>query len=373
MGAAFCFMASSMFGNPIIAGYAASLGANGTLMGVVAALLSIVALFCRPVAGNLADKSHKRRLVLIGAVLFVAANLIYAWAPNIGVLMLGRVINGIGFACVSVCLAAWLSMLLPISRMGAGMGLYGMVNALAQAVGPALGIQCAQSIGYRTAFVIAAILAACMVIMVMLIKDAGKPVRKKSTAGGFNNLFEVKVIPIAFIFMLFAIPYFANQSFLVDYASQRHLAVTVSLFFPVYAVAILILRLLMRNWFDTKSFPFFLIIGTIGTVVMISCLTFMRNDWIMFLGAIATAFGYGMMSSVTQSQAVLVAGKSRAGMANTTYYAGIDLGMSIGPLLGGFLFGAIPLQYFYAVMLLVLPVIWLIFVIFRRTIDVKKH
>ena len=37
--------------------------------------------------------------------------------------------------------------LLPISRMGAGMGLYGTMNALAQAVGPDLGIRASRAIG----------------------------------------------------------------------------------------------------------------------------------------------------------------------------------------------------------------------------------
>lgn len=56
-------------------------------------------------------------------------------------LIMARVINGVGFACCSVCLATWMSLLLPIRHMGAGMGLYGTMNALAMAVGPALGIR----------------------------------------------------------------------------------------------------------------------------------------------------------------------------------------------------------------------------------------
>ena len=38
-------------------------------------------------------------------------------------------------------------------------------------------------------------------------------------------------------------------------------------------------------------------------------------------------------------RAGVIAGKARSGMANTTYYAGIDLGMFLGPLIGGFLYG----------------------------------
>lgn len=396
MTATFFFMASNMIGQPIIAGYAGSLGAGGVVMGLIAALMSITSLFCRPIAGNLADKTNKRRLAVIGALLYVTADIGYAIAPNEAVLMIARVINGVGFACASVCLATWLSMLLPLSRMGAGMSLYGMMNALAQAVGPAVGIKCSTVIGYRFTYIIAAVLAAGMVTSVLLVRDPGRPLRHKlepadssqqsastparlapvgsSRVRGLNRFFEIKVIPIAVIFMMFGIPYFATQSFLVEYCSDRHLtALSVSLFFPLYAIAILLLRILMRNWFDTKSFLFFLIMSTAGNVVMLLALTVMTNDFAMLVAAIGMAFGYGIMSSVTQSQAVLVAGKERSGMANTTYYAGIDLGMSIGPLLGGVLYAAAPINLFFIFLLITMPVAWMIFGFFHRQINIKKH
>lgn len=47
MLATFCFMSSNMLANPIVAGYAESLGASGMLMGVVAGSMSFTSLFCR--------------------------------------------------------------------------------------------------------------------------------------------------------------------------------------------------------------------------------------------------------------------------------------------------------------------------------------
>ena len=73
MLATFCFMSSNMLANPIVAGYAESLGASGMLMGVVAGSMSFISLFCRPIAGNLSDKTSKRTLVAVGTVLYFAA------------------------------------------------------------------------------------------------------------------------------------------------------------------------------------------------------------------------------------------------------------------------------------------------------------
>ena len=381
MAATFFYMTSSMMGTPIIAGFSQSLGASGALMGFLAGALSLSALICRPIAGNLSDRTSKRKLAVIGALIFLASNLGYYLVPNTAWLLAARILNGVGFACISVCLSTWLSMLLPISRMGAGMGLYGTMNALAQAVGPDLGIRASKAIGYRNTFLIAVGLTCCIVICVLLIKDGGKPPRARlgRQQGGerhhirLDSLFEPRVIPIALIFMLFAIPYFANQSFIVDYANARHAHVIVSLFFPCYAITLLISRIVLRNWFDTKSFLFFMVTGTICQIVMLASLTVMRNNWFVMLAGLATVGAYGMMSSVTQARAVLIAGKARSGMANTTYYAGIDLGMFLGPLIGGFLYGGLPIIWFYPALLLTMPVAWIVYAFAHRTIQSSER
>ena len=381
MAATFFYMTSSMMGTPIIAGFSQSLGASGALMGFLAGALSLSALICRPIAGNLSDRTSKRKLAVIGALIFLASNLGYYFVPNTAWLLAARILNGVGFACISVCLSTWLSMLLPISRMGAGMGLYGTMNALAQAVGPDLGIRASKAIGYRNTFLIAVGLTCCIVICVLLIKDGGKPPRARlgRQQGGerhhirLDSLFEPRVIPIALIFMLFAIPYFANQSFIVDYANARHAHVIVSLFFPCYAITLLISRIVLRNWFDTKSFLFFMVTGTICQIVMLASLTVMRNNWFVMLAGLATVGAYGMMRSVTQARAVLIAGKARSGMANTTYYAGIDLGMFLGPLIGGFLYGGLPIIWFYPALLLTMPVAWIVYAFAHRTIQSSER
>ena len=40
---------------------------------------------------------------------------------------------------------------------------------------------------------------------------------------------------------------------------------------------------MLRNWFDTKSFLFFMVTGTICQIVMLASLTVMRNNWFVML------------------------------------------------------------------------------------------
>lgn len=371
MLATFCFMSSNMLANPIVAGYAESLGASGMLMGVVAGSMSFISLFCRPIAGNLSDRTSKRTLVAAGTVLYFAAGLLYYFAGSPIMLIMARVINGVGFACCSVCLATWMSLLLPIRHMGAGMGLYGTMNALAMAVGPAFGIRAQKYIGYRLTFLSSLVLAAIMLIATLMVKNGGQPVRKKQTSisatkkhrFSIRSILEPRVVPLSLTFMMFAIAYFANQSFIVSYVQSRHLPVSSDLFFMFYAVALLVLRLGLRDLFDSKGFRFWLTVCSLGMLSMLACMTFLFNDWMLLLAAIFTAVGYGLMSSVTQAQAVVIAGRERSGIANSTYYAGIDLGMSVGPFVGGLVYGHLPAVWFYPVFMLAMPVAWLIYLL----------
>ena len=117
----------------------------------------------------------------------------------------------------------------------------------------------------------------------------------------------------------------------------------------------------MRDLFDSKGFRSWLTLCSLGMLAMLACMTFLFNDWMLLLAAFFTAVGYGLMSSVTQAQAVVIAGRERSGIANSTYYAGIDLGMSVGPFVGGLVYGRLPVVWFYPVFMLTVPVAWLIY------------
>lgn len=170
------------------------------------------------------------------------------------------------------------------------------------------------------------------------------------------------------VFMMFAIPYFANQSFIVDYIAARHLAVSSDLFFVFYAAALLTMRITMKDLFDSKGFKFWLTICSIAMLAMLTFLAFMTNDWYLFGAGVAMAASYGLMSSVTQAQAVVIAGRERSGLANSTYYMGLDLGMALGPILAGIFYGHMPISWFYPAFMLTMPLAWIIYLMFARII-----
>lgn len=355
----FFYLASPMLVTPLITGYSENLGAAATLMGIIGGLMNICALVCRPVVGNLADKISKYKLSFIGAGLMAVSCVGYIIAWNPTVIIVSRIVNGIGYSCCSVCMSTWMSNMLPKGKIGSGMGLYGTMNALAMAIAPAIGVSIYERVGYKTAFLAAAVFIVLTILSIQFVHDKGESIlpEQAENVSTYSKLqiVDVNVIPVAIIIMLFAIPYCATQSFLVSYVAKRQLNVTVSLFFPLYATIILVLRLSLKNLFDKKPFSFFLLLSSASAFISIALLTLMTNDITLFLAAAFMAGGYGIMYSVCQSKAMLLAGKGRRGLANSTFYIGLDLGMALGPIVGGVLYGHIDISYFYPVLAVTVP------------------
>ena len=68
LAATFFYMSSPMLVTPLITGFTESIGGSAAVMGFVGGLMNLCSLFCRPFAGNLADRLSKYIVSLIGAV-----------------------------------------------------------------------------------------------------------------------------------------------------------------------------------------------------------------------------------------------------------------------------------------------------------------
>lgn len=354
LGATFCYLASAMLANPLIAGFAGTLGAAAALMGVLTALMNACSLVVRPIAGNLSDRLPKRALAGAGAALMLATGLGQALAPNTVVLAAMRLANGAGYSLCSVCMATWFAKTLPPARVGQGVGIFGLMNALGMAVGPALGIAVSDTLGYRPALALSAAFAGLSFVGILLVRDAGVPRAEKDERPRLR-LLDVRAVPAALVVALFTIPYMATQSFLVSYAEACGLEVPTGLFFTVYAVALMALRVLLSRAFDRVGFVSFVVASGVSAAGSLALLALMDGPVGLLLAAPLMAGGYGVMCSVCQSTAVRAVGPEHVGLANSTYYMGFDIGMTLGPVIGGALFGSVDLAWFFPALALTVP------------------
>lgn len=369
MAASFFFMFSTMFVNPLINGYAKELGASSAFAGIIVGIMSLAAMFLRPVAGNLTDKFSKYRLSFVGGVLIFIGVMGYVLTPSSGWLLLFRLINGTGYVLCTVCMTTWLAFLVPRQHVGEAMGFYGLMNALAMALAPAVSINIYQKIGYRTSLVASAVSALLMIVAIQFVGDHALPKKRVLTQKKSFKIIQFNVLPVAILTTLFAIPYFVTQADIVTYVEQKHLTVAVGSYFLIYAVVLLIIRVGLKRYFDTVRFGVWFWLSLVSSAAYIILLAVMNNDWQMALAAALMASGYGIIYSVLQSTALLLAPIEEQGLASATFYLGLDIAMAFGPMISGVIDSALPIEWFYPVELVLVPLILVVYFIWRKRLN----
>ena len=374
MTGGFFYMMCPMMTTPLVAGYAQSLGSQGIAMGLIAGAMNMCSLVMRPFAGNMADIFSKYRLAFAGGIIMCIACLGYMHG-SVQALLVSRIIHGIGFSLCSVAMATWFSGMLPKEKMGSGIGLYGTMNALSMAIAPVIGIQIQQHFGYRASFAAAVTVTVILMIIIQFVGDRGEtevPVEERMERMKKVSVVDKNAAPVVPVIMMFAIPYFAIQTFIVSYIGERGLDADASLFFPVYSAVLLVMRIGMGPLFDRKPFGFFMWFCSACSFTGIMSLTFMKGNGLLLLAAVAMAGGYGVMCSVAQSTAIILAGPEKRGLANSTYYIGLDMGMVGGPVIGGLLYDHVKPEMFYPVFLFTIVIAMAVYFISLRNVNREK-
>lgn len=399
MAASFFFMFSIMMVTPLINGFAQSLGTTALFAGVITGSMSIISLFLRPVAGNLSDHFSKYRLSCIGGALIALGVFGCAWAPEGNLLLAFRILNGCGFVLATVCMTTWLGLLVPREHVGEAMGFYGLMNALAMAVAPACSMNLVTYIGYRPCLALAGMSAVAMLISIQFVSDHAHPVNvvtaqasqpaatptasqpaqtsqpaRTRLRDALSTLRHIRILqknafPISLLMLLFSIPYFATQADILLYVQEGHLNVPVGYFFVVYAIVLLIIRMTLKRYFDTVPYGKWFWKCLLASALFLIGMAFMINTLMMIVCAALLSVGYGVIYSINQSTAMMLAPTSEQGLASSTFYLGLDIGMSTAPILGGYLYTAVDRFWFYPSILFIVPLCIVVYMCYKDRLN----
>jgi DHA2 family multidrug resistance protein len=92
-----------------------------------------------PMSGFLGDRFGTKRIYLLGLILFVIGSLCCGFAPSLALLIVARMLQGIGGGLAQPLGPAMLYRAFPASEIGAALGIFGIALVVAPALGPILG------------------------------------------------------------------------------------------------------------------------------------------------------------------------------------------------------------------------------------------
>ncbi|GAA3774683.1 MDR family MFS transporter [Plantactinospora mayteni] len=105
-----------------------------------------------PIYGRISDRVSLRRLFSLGLLSYAAGSLVCALAPDLLVLVLGRIVMGAGAAAIPVLSIIAVTRLMPAEKRGMGIGVLSAATGVGTAAGPAIGGGIGQLLGWPALF-----------------------------------------------------------------------------------------------------------------------------------------------------------------------------------------------------------------------------
>lgn len=131
--------------------------------------------------GALGDRLGRRRLYLFGTGAFVVGSAVSALAPDLGLLIVGRALQGVGSGAMGTLALAMLVAMVPRTDIPKLIGLWTAVTSGASALGPLIGGGLVTVVGWRWVFGINVILMALVIPLVIKEVPSDAPEDKAQT------------------------------------------------------------------------------------------------------------------------------------------------------------------------------------------------
>ena len=339
---------------------------TGTVVfaGFMSLAYSATALIIRPVSGILSDRNGRTKILILGAFLGAVACLLYSFTTSLALLLMIRVLNGIGMSMNTTSAGAAIPDIVPKERMAEGVGIFGMYSTIAQAIGPFIALAIVadgEFSSFNRLFYIAALFCTFSLVCGCFIKyeRKGKAARKGQAVSAVPDEpdapavtekqdapdepegkiifgFDVRVFGPALVMLLYFFGISSILSFLTLYGKTRGFQVEyLGSFFLVSAAGLLVARLFFGKIVDRRGGDVVVIPGLIITALVLFTIPLMPSLPLL----ICVAFPYGMASGAVSpslnSTMFKRCSPKRRGTVSAAYYASVDIGITLGaPVLG---------------------------------------
>ena len=306
-------------------------GSDKAGAGLAFGAFAVSALILRPVAGRLADTRGRRPLLIGGALISASGMLGTAYADNLVLVVLLRLLLGVAEAAFFVASLAALADLAPASRMGEAISYNSLGLYLGLAFGPPLGELLVVSAGFTAAWYGAAALSVVAAVIAAGIKNVRS---RPAPSAGHARLIHWKAVPPALGFFTSVV---AMGVFFAFGALQAEAVGLMPASAPlfVYGLVVVAGRLSLARVLD--RFPA-LPLGAVALAIIAAGLTIValwRHPIGMVLGPAIFALGVTISTPAFFSAIFATAQPGERGAASGTASVFLDLGIALGPMVLG--------------------------------------
>jgi MFS family permease len=210
-------------------------------------------------------------------------------------------------------------------------------------VGPVIGLFVCHQWGYTAMFV-----SGCFISFASLACAYAVHLRKRFLVGKrihlkWNSLFEKSSIRPSMNVFITMIAYGGLLSFIALYGREIGIQNS-SLYFLIFSVGIAAARLTAGKVFDRKGPRKIITLCLTLLIIGFPLLALAKNALLFYLSAVIIGFGNGVIFPTFQSMVNNLADSVHRGVANSTLYTAVDLGMGFGMIMAGLIAQSISLS-----------------------------
>lgn len=373
---------------PLLPFWAEHLGAGPLGVGLILTTYALAQFVCTPVLGALSDRYGRKRIIFISLCVEVIAFALTALANSLPMLLVARVISGIGASNIGSAQAV-VSDVTPPEKRAAGMGMIGAAIGMGFVVGPALG-GLFSSYGTELPFWIALGMALVNALLVLFLLPETRKKQEQASEhrserplmlfSGWSKVVRHKAIfSLVLVNLLYTLA-FTGMETVFPLLTQKNFgwnATQNGYVFTYVGVLIVLMqgglvRQLVKRWGERNLMIFGLVLLGMGLIMLI----WSTNLAFMLVAVGVLSIGDGAVTPTSSAVLSLISPTDEQGEILGFAQGLGGLGRTIGPLIAGTLFSVGPGMPFLAgglfallAILVTLPVMTKI----QRTIELHKQ
>ncbi|GIN56182.1 MFS transporter [Lederbergia ruris] len=368
----FLSMQSLLGGFPI---YVANITQDPASGGLMTTSFMLAAVLSRPFIGVIIPRINMKKWLLSSILFTVVVVALSYFTTSLGLLILLRVMQGIGFGFITTLLATLATNLIPSSRLGEGIGYFGMSTSIGSTLGPMLAISMIHSFSFKFVLEFSFLMLVFVWLGSYWLKSSPIPIKANDEpkTSIMQAAFDRKAFLPCFLVMLFYITFAGVVNFLDGLGAVSGLGGQTSIFFLFIAIMLVVTRPFSGIIFDRFGHKYLIYPASFAAIIGLILLAKTGNIYTLIFAGIFYGFAYGVMQPTFQAWAVSQVSADKKATANAMSLSFMDLGQAIGAFALGRTAGIIGYHSMYGVATIMIAVLLVIYFSIHLLVNKKRR
>lgn len=349
---------------PIMPKFMENLGITGGIIGLLVAAFSLTQLLFSPLAGRLSDQFGRKKMIVIGMLIFAFSEWMFGIASSTWLLFFSRLLGGISAALIMPAVMAYAADVTTNEERATGMGYINAAITTGFIIGPGIGGYIAE-FGIRAPFYAAALAGVAAALINLLIlpeshpaKDNDSPAPAEQRSSLLQQLKQSYKEPYFLSLIIIFVMTFGLANFetvfglFVDHKfgfEPKDIAFIITFGSIAGAVVqVTIFSWILQQFGEKRVISVCLLVA--GVFILLTL--FVHTFWLIFAVTFIIFLAIDILRPAVSTQMSMLA-KDQQGYVAGLNSAFSSLGNIVGPIVAGFLFD-LDINYPYTLACLVL-------------------